>query len=341
MMPMQRLLTSVSRSRSLTTWFDFRAIVSHVQSFDRVILCDCAHAHGCGIVCVWIKISVYAVCQTPEQQHEYTSRFKSSSARQCSTLVGMLAHPGTLQSLQPGPLKDRAHKARLNMNYISQAMRSEAASDVVDRELQPNDVMISVSFHDFDKCTKTQEFLIVGTQTLANIRDRIYCLEDIILCGPETPSAYFLIEGTFYSDTREAKAIDYSEEIAKLFPGVFQQKLMQTTRMVDLNIVIGRQYLFCHQGNHEHWIVFNSVRFPGATDEKNLQKYPIHMFQSKPRLRKCCTCLTHVAKFVCYDDRLAVETPCFFCDKCYSLLHYDTEGHLLYSDFKVFPYFHD
>ena len=38
-----------------------------------------------------------------------------------------------------------------------------------------------------------------------------------------------------------------------------------------------------------------------------------------------------------YDDKEAPATPCFWCEECYVMMHYDEQGNLLY-DHKVFRY---
>ena len=39
-----------------------------------------------------------------------------------------------------------------------------------------------------------------------------------------------------------------------------------------------------------------------------------------------------------YGDRLAAENPAFFCEQCYDVFHYDSNGQILYDDFTVFDY---
>ena len=43
-------------------------------------------------------------------------------------------------------------------------------------------------------------------------------------------------------------------------------------------------------------------------------------------------------RYVAYGDRLANENPMFYCSNCYDMLHYDTDGQLLYDDFTVYDY---
>ncbi|KAK9265502.1 hypothetical protein L1049_001740 [Liquidambar formosana] len=71
------------------------------------------------------------------------------------------------------------------------------------------------SLRSTNSATKTQEFLVLGQQTLTELRDNIYCLSDQIMqkAGQHDPSGYFLIEDVFYNDLRDPSAIDYSEPI--------------------------------------------------------------------------------------------------------------------------------
>jgi len=193
--------------------------------------------------------------------------------------------------------------------------------------------------------------LVLGSQHLTVLRDRFYCLSDHILDGPQTKSAYFFIENVFYNDLREPNSQDYSQYIVDWVNqeerytqpglGVFTSKSMSDITFNELSIRIGAQYLYVHQGNCEHIIVFNDLRLLNDQDNKNLNAYPLHIFQNKVTRRKCRVCDIYPAKFVTYGDRLSQENPCFYCDYCYRPLHYSFEGKLLFEDFQVFPYYHE
>lgn len=42
-------------------------------------------------------------------------------------------------------------------------------------------------------------------------------------------------------------------------------------------------------------------------------------------------------RWVTNNDSFAPEDPCFFCDVCFRMLHYDTEGNKL-GEFLAYPY---
>lgn len=42
-------------------------------------------------------------------------------------------------------------------------------------------------------------------------------------------------------------------------------------------------------------------------------------------------------RWVTNNDSFAPEDPCFFCDVCFRMLHYDSEGNKL-GEFLAYPY---
>lgn len=76
-------------------------------------------------------------------------------------------------------------------------------------------------------------------------------------------------------------------------------------------------------------------------DNKNKRAYPLQKFQNKIRRKKCRVCDIYPARWVTRGDRMGPENPCFYCDQCYKPLHYKVDGTLQYTDFQVFPYYHE
>lgn len=64
-------------------------------------------------------------------------------------------------------------------------------------------------------------------------------------------------------------------------------------------------------------------------------------YHVRRRRRRCRICDLDRASWVTTHDRLAPENPCLFCDTCYAALHYDSQGGLIYSDYRVYPYHYD
>ncbi|KAF7223576.1 snRNA-activating protein complex subunit 3 [Nothobranchius furzeri] len=198
--------------------------------------------------------------------------------------------------------------------------------------------------------------LMTGSHTLTELRDAICCISDLQVCGEfsKTPdvapdfiskdhfkSAFFFFEGVFYNDMRFPECQDISittVEWAKAhnFPQYSQAK-MEDTRFVDLKVKVGFPYLYCHQGECEHIIIITDVRLFHKTDclDKNL--YPLLTHKHRSLTQKCAVCHVFIARWYTTNDQFAPSDPCLFCDQCFRILHYDTEGNKL-GQFFAFPY---
>eukprot|EP00771_Trimastix_marina_P004157 gnl/Trimastix_PCT/898.p1 GENE.gnl/Trimastix_PCT/898~~gnl/Trimastix_PCT/898.p1 ORF type:complete len:351 (-),score=112.88 gnl/Trimastix_PCT/898:17-1069(-) len=247
------------------------------------------------------------------------------------------------------PREVKVTKAKKQINYIASMMKEP--QEVEDRPIQPGEVLLTVALYHASKPMKQQEFQVLGSQPLTALRDRLYCLSDYLLDGQQCRSGYFFIENVFYNDMRAPDSQDHSKLIIDWVGennrftqpglGVFAQKKMEDTTFLDLTLRIGAPYLYCHQGNCEHAIVFTEIRLVNSGDMQNFNAYPRHIFQAKIRRRKCKICDIFPARYVTYGDRMATEDPFFYCEHCYRPLHYDAAGRILYSDFEVFPYYHE
>ncbi|GMH28289.1 hypothetical protein Nepgr_030132 [Nepenthes gracilis] len=241
----------------------------------------------------------------------------------------------------------------------------------------PEVVLCIELYHNRKTCQKTQEIMVVGQQTLTELRDKIYCLTDVIMqkAGKHDPSAYFLIEDVFYNDLRNPSAINYSEPILdwlrnskeealakweSIISGVvkksqkaiigdhtvsqlprFEAVEMQKARFCDVRFRLGASYLYCHQGDCKHAVVIRDMRLIHPEDVQSRAAYPLLCFQQKFSLKKCSVCAIYKATKVTVDDKWAGLNPCYFCENCYYLLHYAADGSLLYDRFSVYEYLQD
>ncbi|XP_050219758.1 snRNA-activating protein complex subunit isoform X2 [Mercurialis annua] len=244
--------------------------------------------------------------------------------------------------------------------------------------LQHPEFVLSVEiYHNIRNWIKTQEFLVLGRQTLTEMRDKIYCMTDQVMqkAQQHDPSGYFLVEDVFCNDLRDPSATDYSapifdwlrnskdEALSKwecIIGGELRRKHktalgqlptsrlpqfrrvdMQKTRFCDLRFRLGSGYLYCHQGDCKHTIIIRDMRLVHPEDVQNRAAYPITTFQLKPRVRKCDICGIFRPKKVTVDDKWTPHNPCYFCEDCYFHLHYNNEtGSLLYNHL-AYDYLHD
>jgi len=244
-------------------------------------------------------------------------------------------------------------KIEKEVNYVNQSVVNNSEIPILkDLMVTMNDIVLSVAiYHPLKRHKKSQEFLLLGSQPLTALRDVIDCASDKGIGAENTRfSAFFFIENVFYNDLRHENSIDYSESIIKWVNernrythpglGLYSSNSMERTLFNDLSIRIGFQYLYCHQGNCEHFIVFTELRSIKNSDPKNKSLYPLQTFQGKLRRKKCRICNIYNAKYIVYDDYLSPESPCLYCENCYIPFHYDADGRILHDDFRVYEYLH-
>eukprot|EP00656_Telonema_subtile_P027204 TRINITY_DN29239_c0_g1_i1.p1 TRINITY_DN29239_c0_g1~~TRINITY_DN29239_c0_g1_i1.p1 ORF type:complete len:252 (+),score=57.67 TRINITY_DN29239_c0_g1_i1:77-832(+) len=222
-----------------------------------------------------------------------------------------------------------------------------------------NESVLTVAIYHPIQNKLQQQILVLGSQTLADLKDKIYCLKDEVYSNLLPPdlnatSSFFFIENVFYNDMRLAHsqktssviiewAAKTSWPVTKLTtddPVELVEKNMQDAFLKDIPIAVGEQYMFCHQGNCEHLVVFEQMEAVHWERIANIEEYPLQVLANH-KLRKCSICNVHVAVKETRHDDLAPEDPCFFCEVCYRQLHYSEDGELLYQGFEVYEYHHE
>uniref|UniRef100_UPI00398F1055 snRNA-activating protein complex subunit 3 n=1 Tax=Pristiophorus japonicus TaxID=55135 RepID=UPI00398F1055 len=200
--------------------------------------------------------------------------------------------------------------------------------------------------------------LVLGSQKLTELRDAISCVSDLQIGGEfsNTPdlapehiskdlykSAYFFFEETFYNDLRYSECRDLSRTIIEWAEshdrgyGKFHTAKMEDYTFNDMYIKVGFPYLYGHQGDCEHLIIITDIRVIHRDDCLDKTLYPCVI--KKPWLwtRKCSVCKLYIVRWVTNNDRFAPEDPCFFCDVCFRMLHYDADGNKM-GEFLAYPY---
>jgi hypothetical protein len=122
-----------------------------------------------------------------------------------------------------------------------------------------------------------------------------------------------------------------SQEEGEQFESKFSSARMDQVCFHDLTIRLHTRYLFVHQGNCEHVVVFTDVRglHGGDPQPAEASSYPLCLYKYKVRQRKCGICEIFHARKVAYGDDMGGEEPAFFCNACFDKAHYDTGGALL------------
>ncbi|GAB5579794.1 snRNA-activating protein complex subunit 3 isoform X1 [Prionailurus iriomotensis] len=237
-------------------------------------------------------------------------------------------------------------------------------------------ILYPVIFHKHKEHKPYQTMLVLGSQKLTELRDSICCVSDLQIGGEfsNTPdqapehiskdlykSAFFYFEGTFYNDKRYPECRDLSRTIIEWSEshdrgyGKFQTAKMEDFTFNDLYIKLGFPYLYCHQGDCEHVVVITDI-----SDHTNLHFNIFIYFSCTQGL--CIVMTAWIGRFIPFlsrsigygpenvlfvkctqpewvtnNDSFAPEDPCFFCDVCFRMLHYDSEGNKL-GEFLAYPY---
>ena len=131
------------------------------------------------------------------------------------------------------------------------------------------------------------EFAMLGRQTLAELRDQIRCCSDQ-LAPARRHMGFFFIGDTFYNDLRHPDAEDSASRIRSWlllhggldFPALQLGDSMADTRLGALTVQLNFPYLYSHQGNCEHLIVFTDARLHNPDhDPKAISAFPHRVFQ--------------------------------------------------------------
>ncbi|KAH7429513.1 hypothetical protein KP509_09G053200 [Ceratopteris richardii] len=255
---------------------------------------------------------------------------------------------------RPSSMRFDRHRRLQALNFFNAPLKVEMMAGMSDVEqIKEYEVILWIEVVRPTTRQKGQHFLVLGSQMLTTLRDKIYCLTDKLMqkLNYFLPSGYFCIENVFYNDMRDPDAIDYSDPILKWMhyqgskglcnPYGTRAADMATTSFLDLEFRVGKQYTYCHQGNCKHMLMIRDMRLIHKEDVQNALLYPLLRSPFRVHLRKCTICAIYIATKVTVDDKMAPESPCFYCDYCYYVQHYSQDGRLLYNDFRVYDYYHE
>lgn len=217
-------------------------------------------------------------------------------------------------------------------------------------ELTPlsSDVIITVMLCDTAGC-KEQEYDVLASQTLHDLRDALYFVGDWTYDGPTRRSACMFIDGVFFSDMRDASAVDYAEDLIGWIKktGHFlreESSRSMNTRFCDLDRVpFGEKCCYIRQGDIEHHMYFTGARLlNGTVDCRFREAYPCLIWMRRFNRRLCVACQHALAAWVVLDSSRCPFNPGYFCRRCFKLFSQDERGDYIRPvDYRVFPYLHD
>lgn len=207
-----------------------------------------------------------------------------------------------------------------------------------------------------------QEFAVVGSQLLTELRDKIYCqcnygpfhdISNDFKSINGTPAeltehskmdhgpGFFFITDTFYNDKRHS-GVDYSTEIREWMTrqdDIDEMKTasMEQTRFADLNIRLGYPQVYRHHSICEHLFTFSDIRLLGADDSLKRCSYPMLRIVSSTKAIICMICGVKEASFVVRNSSAHIHDPAYLCKTCLISYHYIDEQKQ--SEFEVYRFY--
>ncbi|KAK3870941.1 hypothetical protein Pcinc_023876 [Petrolisthes cinctipes] len=208
--------------------------------------------------------------------------------------------------------------------------------------------------------THSQELLVLGSQKLTVLRDHINCINDMAVnqdlsdspqfChlsyltnnSMEFPSGFFYINGVIYDDMRHPGSKRYSENIINWAKknseiGKIESAVMEETKIEDLELRLGYPYVYMHQGNCEHLLVFTDIRLHHQHDVQDLNQYPVLRGQALKIAKKCNICSLCLANWIVKDDPRIMMPYMHVCDSCLKLFFYNHNGKKI-NNIKVYTF---
>ncbi|KAM6227656.1 snRNA-activating protein complex subunit 3 isoform 2-T2 [Spheniscus humboldti] len=227
----------------------------------------------------------------------------------------------------------------LTLRIRKKALEKREETIIVDRACRQETLAYEMESHAIGKRPENPTDLVEEGELLLTLN----IFYPVIFQKDLYKSAFFYFEGIFYNDKRYPECRDLSRTIIEWSEshdrgyGNLQSVKMEDYTFNDLSLKIGFPYLFCHQGNCEHIIIITDIRLIHHDDCLDRKLYPLLIKKHWLCTRKCFVCKMYTARWVTNKDSLAPEDPCFFCDVCFRMLHYDVEGNKL-GEFLAYPY---
>lgn len=155
------------------------------------------------------------------------------------------------------------------------------------------------------------------------------------------PSQTVFIDGVFYNDTRVPEAIDLSPKIIEWAKekniGNFTTDKMQEVTLSSLKPRFGYPYVYIHQGDCEHIVVFSDARLIQTEDCLTSSKYPKITSFSRTVNIMCFICTSRPSTWMVVKCELFPQEKIFTCTECCNSYLYLNNNKV--TDFRLFPFF--
>ncbi|CAF2117200.1 unnamed protein product [Rotaria magnacalcarata] len=260
-------------------------------------------------------------------------------------LNNLKSYPACIEYLYKEFSQSRPHASHDTAFLKNIRESNQAQSNIDDERLVLNlQIFFPIESRDRYRHQLMNELICLSTLTLAQIRDAIECVSDEQIlgeysenpdqikthgqrAGDENTAACFIIESVIYDDLRRTDT-RLSEKIIEQTNTTYTQgNAMEMTTLNDLKLLqLGKPYVYLHQTNCEHVVVFSELKLLEQDQCHDANLYPLCRMKYHGRFSYCFLCNVFYAKWLIRDSPLIPDDPCLLCERCFKACHYDKDG---------------
>ncbi|KAH0486521.1 MAG: uncharacterized protein KVP18_003833 [Porospora cf. gigantea A] len=194
--------------------------------------------------------------------------------------------------------------------------------------VETGEVLLRITMHMRKGRMPLRTVVGLGSQTLAELKDLLYCDEDVN--QSRFKGACMWIGNDFFSDMRHTD-VCYSTPIVDWRLRASHQcgpvRSMHEVKLKDVAWPIRTTVAYLHQGDCEHRLTLDNMElFNRETHAPYRKSYPLRVWQPAVKLEYCGACRAKLAVMLVFQTTLVKENPFKLCNECFDRLCLDEEG---------------
>ncbi|CAF0734946.1 unnamed protein product [Didymodactylos carnosus] len=297
--------------------------------------------------------------QPPPTTTTATTQKKSSRKEHQQPLPDLKSYPACIEYIMSEFNQSRPHASHdtaflKNLRECNLAKAKSLDSEITEPTLIINaQIYFPPESRERYRIALMNELICLTTQTLATLRDSIECVSDEQIIGEYSqnpsdlkttgqrvgdlyPAGCFIIDGVIYDDTRRTN-VRLSDKIMQFIENNSDKEkkeqqytvgeVMENVTFNNINsLCLGKPYIYIHQMNCEHVVVFNELKLLQNDQCLDSSLYPLCKIKYHGRFFHCFLCNVFYAKWLVRDSPIIPDDPCLLCERCFKACHYDKDG---------------
>jgi len=179
----------------------------------------------------------------------------------------------------------------------------------------------------------SDEYEILSSMTLEEVSNllsrEVAQQNNAMRLMPKTYATAFFIDGVVYKDDRSE--VDLGDQLHEYLSQQAEKiikrgpvKSMQSLRLRDMPLVLGKPFVFLHEGEEPQLFLFSDMLFSSAPPET----YPLTVFRKRRKVIKCKVCMQNYATKVTRNSKYCIDFQ-WWCKDCYDDYHFDKDGNFV------------